>query len=58
MIIIEMIFSPTDIVKSHPEAEESVKMLLKVGHGGVLEESASGVLGKVNYGYKNSHSRK
>lgn len=53
-----MIFPPTDIVKSHPEAEESVKMLLKVGHGGVLEESASGVLGKVNYGYKNSHSRK
>lgn len=33
-----------DIVKSHPEAEESVNMLLKVGHGGVLEESASGVL--------------
>jgi hypothetical protein len=35
-----------DILQLHPEVEDDVNMFLKVGHGGILEDSASGVLGK------------
>ncbi|XP_026682688.1 probable tRNA pseudouridine synthase 1 [Diaphorina citri] len=33
-----------DILQLHPEVEDDVNMFLKVGHGGILEDSASGVL--------------
>ncbi|KAL1450074.1 hypothetical protein WDU94_002528, partial [Cyamophila willieti] len=33
-----------DISHLHPEAEDHVNMFMKVGHGGILEDSASGVL--------------